>query len=298
MNYHNPVMLKECINGLNIKPNGVYVDATFGGGGHSKAILDNLSDGKLYSFDQDLDVNQNLFQDKRFKFIKSNFRYIKKFLKIEGIEKIDGLLADLGVSSHQIDSPKRGFSIRFNEKLDMRMNMEIPKSAVNILNEYSKEKLSEIFRRYGEFSNSNLIADKIIEFRKSNVIVNTNDLIQSLKVLTPSSKKNKFLARVFQAIRIEVNDELSCLIDLLNSCNELLKTNARIVVISYHSLEDRIVKNFIKKGNVEGKLVKDFFGNVKRNFKQLNNKIICPKEEEILNNPRSRSAKLRIAERI
>ena len=298
MNYHNPVMLKECINGLNIKPNGVYVDATFGGGGHSKAILDNLSDGKLYSFDQDLDVNQNLFQDKRFKFIKSNFRYIKKFLKVEGIEKIDGLLADLGVSSHQIDSPKRGFSIRFNEKLDMRMNMEIPKSAVNILNEYSKEKLSEIFRRYGEFSNSNLIADKIIEFRKSNVIVNTNDLIQSLKVLTPSSKKNKFLARVFQAIRIEVNDELSCLIDLLNSCNELLKINARIVVISYHSLEDRIVKNFIKKGNVEGKLVKDFFGNVKRNFKQLNNKIICPKEEEILNNPRSRSAKLRIAERI
>ena len=298
MNYHNPVMLKECINGLNIKPNGVYVDATFGGGGHSKAILDNLSDGKLYSFDQDLDVNQNLFQDKRFKFIKSNFRYIKKFLKVEGIEKIDGLLADLGVSSHQIDSPKRGFSIRFNEKLDMRMNMEIPKSAVNILNEYSKEKLSEIFRRYGEFSNSNLIADKIIEFRKSNVIVNTNDLIQSLKVLTPSSKKNKFLARVFQAIRIEVNDELSCLIDLLNSCNELLKTNARIVVISYHSLEDRIVKNFIKKGNVEGKLVKDFFGNVKRNFKQLNNKIICPKEEEILNNPRSRSAKLRIAEKI
>ena len=298
MSYHNPVMLKECINGLNIKPNGVYVDATFGGGGHSKAILDNLSDGKLYSFDQDLEVNQNLFQDKRFKFIKSNFRYIKKFLKVEGVEKIDGLLADLGVSSHQIDSPKRGFSIRFNEKLDMRMNMEIPKSAVNILNEYSKEKLSEIFRRYGEFSNSNLIADKIIEFRKSNVIVNTNDLIQSLKVLTPSSKKNKFLARVFQAIRIEVNDELSCLIDLLNSCNELLKTNARIVVISYHSLEDRIVKNFIKKGNVEGKLVKDFFGNVKRNFKQLNNKIICPKEEEILNNPRSRSAKLRIAERI
>ena len=298
MSYHNPVMLKECINGLNIKPNGVYVDATFGGGGHSKAILDNLSDGKLYSFDQDLDVNQNLFQDKRFKFIKSNFRYIKKFLKVEGVEKIDGLLADLGVSSHQIDNPKRGFSIRFDEKLDMRMNMEIPKSAVNILNEYSKEKLSEILRRYGEFSNSNLIADKIIEFRKSNVIVNTNDLIQSLKVLTPTSKKNKFLARVFQAIRIEVNDELSCLIDLLNSCNELLKTNARIVIISYHSLEDRIVKNFIKKGNVEGKLVKDFFGNVKRNFKQLNNKIICPKEEEILNNPRSRSAKLRIAERI
>ena len=298
MNYHNPVMLKECINGLNIKPNGVYVDATFGGGGHSKAILDNLSGGKLYSFDQDLDVNQNLFQDKRFKFIKSNFRYIKKFLKVEGVEKIDGLLADLGVSSHQIDSPKRGFSIRFNEKIDMRMNMEMPQSAVNILNEYSKEKLSEIFWRYGEFSNSNLIADKIIDFRKSNAIVNTNDLILSLKNLTPTSKKNKFLARVFQAIRIEVNDELSCLIDLLNSCNELLKTNARIVVISYHSLEDRIVKNFIKKGNVEGKLVKDFFGNVKRNFKQLNNKIICPKDDEILNNPRSRSAKLRIAERI
>ncbi len=298
MSYHNPVMLKECIDGLNIKPNGVYVDATFGGGGHSKAILDNLSDGKLYSFDQDLDAYQNVFQDKRFKFFKSNFRHIKKFLKVEGIEKIDGLLADLGVSSHQIDSPKRGFSIRFNEKLDMRMNMKMPQSAVSILNEYSKEKLSEIFRRYGEFSNSNMIADKIIEFRKSNVIVNTNDLILSLKYLIPTSKKNKFLARVFQAIRIEVNDELSCLIDLLNSCNELLKTNARIVVISYHSLEDRIVKNFIKKGNVEGKLVKDFFGNIKRNFKQLNNKIICPKEDEILNNPRSRSAKLRIAERI
>ena len=298
MNYHNPVMLKECINGLNIKPNGVYVDATFGGGGHSKAILDNLSDGKLYSFDQDLDAHQNIFYDKRFKFFKSNFRHIKKFLKVEGVEKIDGLLADLGVSSHQIDSPKRGFSIRFNEKIDMRMNMEIPQSAVNILNEYSKEKLSEIFRRYGEFSNSNLIADKIIDFRKLNAIEKTNDLVLSLKYLTPTSKKNKFLARVFQAIRIEVNDELSCLIDLLNSCNELLKTNARIVVISYHSLEDRIVKNFIKKGNVEGKLVKDFFGNVKRNFKQLNNKIICPKEDEILNNPRSRSAKLRVAERI
>ena len=291
-------MLKECINGLNIKPNGVYVDATFGGGGHSKAILDNLSDGKLYSFDQDLDVHQNLFQDKRFKFFKSNFRHIKKFLKVEGVEKIDGLLADLGVSSHQIDSPKRGFSIRFNEKIDMRMNMEIPQSAFNILNEYSKEKLSEIFRSYGDFSNSNLIADKIIDFRKLKAIEKTNDLVLSLKYLTPTSKKNKFLARVFQAIRIEVNDELSCLIDLLNSCNELLKTNARIVVISYHSLEDRIVKNFFKKGNVEGKLVKDFFGNIKKNFRQLNNKIICPKEDEILNNPRSRSAKLRIAERI
>ncbi len=298
MNYHNPVMLQESINGLNIKPNGVYVDATFGGGGHSKAILDNLSNGKLYSFDQDLDAYQNIFHDKRFKLFKSNFRHIKKFLKVEGVEKIDGLLADLGVSSHQIDSPKRGFSIRFNEKIDMRMNMEMPQSAVNILNEYSKEKLSEIFWRYGEFSNSNLIADKIIDFRKSNAIVNTNDLILSLKNLTPTSKKNKFLARVFQAIRIEVNDELSCLIDLLNSCNELLKINARIVVISYHSLEDRIVKNFFKKGNVEGKLRKDFFGNIEKNFRQLNKKIISPKASEIFNNPRSRSAKLRIAERI
>jgi len=298
MNYHNSVMLKECINGLNIKPNGVYVDATFGGGGHSQAILNNLSDGMLYSFDQDIDAHQNILSDKRFKFIKSNFRHIKKFLKIEGIKKIDGLLADLGVSSHQIDSPKRGFSIRFNEKIDMRMNMEISQSAVTILNEYSKEKLSEMFRRYGEFTNSKMIANKIVNFRKSSEIVNTNDLILSLKNLTPISKKNKFLARIFQAVRIEVNDELSCLEDLLNSCNELLKTNARIVIISYHSLEDRIVKNFFKKGNVEGKLVKDFFGNVENNFKQLNNKVIHPSEEEILNNPRSRSAKLRIAEKL
>ncbi len=298
MNYHNSVMLKECISGLNIKPNGVYVDATFGGGGHSQAILNNLSNGMLYSFDQDSDANQNILSDKRFKFIKSNFRHIKKFLKIEGIKKIDGLLADLGVSSHQIDSPKRGFSIRFNEKIDMRMNMEISQSAVNILNEYSKEKLSEMFRKYGEFTNSKMIANKIVNFRKSSEIVNTNDLVLSLKNLTPISKKNKFLARIFQAVRIEVNDELSCLEDLLNSCNELLKTNARIVIISYHSLEDRIVKNFFKKGNVEGKLVKDFFGNVKNNFRQLNNKIIYPSEEEILNNPRSRSAKLRIAEKL
>jgi 16S rRNA (cytosine1402-N4)-methyltransferase len=291
-------MLKECINGLNIQPNGVYVDATFGGGGHSQAILNNLSDGMLYSFDQDSDANQNILSDKRFKFIKSNFRHIKKFLKIEGIKKIDGLLADLGVSSHQIDSPKRGFSIRFNEKIDMRMNMEISQSAFTILNEYSKEKLSEMFRRYGEFTNSKMIADKIVNFRKSSEIVNTNDLILSLKNLTPISKKNKFLARIFQAVRIEVNDELSCLEDLLNSCNDLLKTNARIVIISYHSLEDRIVKNFFKKGNVEGKLVKDFFGNVENNFRQLNNKIIYPTEDEILNNPRSRSAKLRIAEKL
>tara|TARA_B100001093_G_scaffold305440_2_gene291464 strand:+ start:17485 stop:18381 length:897 start_codon:yes stop_codon:yes gene_type:complete len=298
MNYHNSVMLKECINGLNIQPNGVYVDATFGGGGHSQAILNNLSDGMLYSFDQDSDANQNIPSDKRFKFIKSNFRHIKKFLKIEGIKKIDGLLADLGVSSHQIDSPKRGFSIRFNEKIDMRMNMEISQSAFTILNEYSKEKLSEMFRRYGEFTNSKMIADKIVNFRKSSEIVNTNDLILSLKNLTPISKKNKFLARIFQAVRIEVNDELSCLEDLLNSCNDLLKTNARIVIISYHSLEDRIVKNFFKKGNVEGKLVKDFFGNVENNFRQLNNKIIYPSEDEILNNPRSRSAKLRIAEKL
>tara|TARA_B100001564_G_scaffold359916_1_gene383857 strand:- start:903 stop:1799 length:897 start_codon:yes stop_codon:yes gene_type:complete len=298
MNYHNSVMLKECINGLNIKPNGVYVDATFGGGGHSQAILNKLSDGMLYSFDQDIDAHKNILSDKRFKFIKSNFRHIKKFLKIEGIKKIDGLLADLGVSSHQIDSPKRGFSIRFNEKIDMRMNMEISQSAVTILNEYSKEKLSEMFRRYGEFANSKMIADKIVNFRKSSEIVNTNDLILSLKNLTPISKKNKFLARIFQAVRIEVNDELSCLEDLLNSCNELLKTNARIVIISYHSLEDRIVKNFFKKGNVEGKLVKDFFGNVENNFRQLNNKVIHPSEEEILNNPRSRSAKLRIAEKL
>ena len=298
MNYHNSVMLKECINGLNINPNGVYVDATFGGGGHSQAILNNLSDGILYSFDQDIDAHQNILSDKRFKFIKSNFRHIKKFLKIEGIKKIDGLLADLGVSSHQIDSPKRGFSIRYNEKIDMRMNMEISQSAATILNEYSKEKLSEMFRRYGEFTNSNMIANKIVSFRKSSKIVNTNDLILSLKNLTPKSKKNKFLARIFQAVRIEVNDELSCLEDLLNSCNELLKTNARIVIISYHSLEDRIVKNFFKKGNVEGKLVKDFFGNIENNFRQINNKIIYPSEQEILNNPRSRSAKLRIAEKL
>tara|TARA_B100001540_G_scaffold84997_1_gene76563 strand:- start:5 stop:901 length:897 start_codon:yes stop_codon:yes gene_type:complete len=298
MPFHNPVLLNESIKGLNIKPNGVYVDATFGGGGHSKLILEHLDDGQLFAFDQDQVTQDNILSDNRFKLINTNFRYIKSFLRMEGIEKIDGLLADLGVSSYQFDNADRGFSIRFESELDMRMNTETIITAKEIINNYSEENLSKIFYEYGELRNSRQIAREILHKREVAPIITTIDLINSISHLSPLRKKNQFLARVFQSIRIEVNEEIASLKDMLKSAIELLNKTGRLVVLSYHSIEDRLIKNLFKKGNFEGDVEKDFYGNIIRPFKEINNKIIVASAEEIRSNPRSRSAKLRIAEKI
>ena len=298
MPFHNPVLLNESIKGLNIKPNGVYVDATFGGGGHSKLILEHLDDGQLFAFDQDQVTQDNILSDNRFKLINTNFRYIKSFLRMEGIEKIDGLLADLGVSSYQFDNADRGFSIRFESELDMRMNTETIITAKEIINNYSEENLSKIFYEYGELRNSRQIAREILHTREVAPIITTIDLINSISHLSPLRKKNQFLARVFQSIRIEVNEEIASLKDMLKSAIELLNKTGRLVVLSYHSIEDRVIKNLFKKGNFEGDVEKDFYGNIIKPFKEINNKIIVASAEEIRSNPRSRSAKLRIAEKI
>ena len=298
MVFHNPVLLNESIKGLNIKPNGVYVDATFGGGGHSKLILEHLDDGQLFAFDQDQVTQDNILSDNRFKLINTNFRYIKSFLRMEGIEKIDGLLADLGVSSYQFDNADRGFSIRFESELDMRMNTETIITAKEIINNYSEENLSKIFYEYGELRNSRQIAREILHTREVAPIITTIDLINSISHLSPLRKKNQFLARVFQSIRIEVNEEIASLKDMLKGAMELLNKTGRLVVLSYHSIEDRVIKNLFKKGNFEGDVEKDFYGNIIKPFKEINNKIIVASAEEIRSNPRSRSAKLRIAEKI
>lgn len=298
MVFHNPVLLNESIKGLNIKPNGVYVDATFGGGGHSKLILEHLDDGQLFAFDQDQVTQDNILSDNRFKLINTNFRYIKSFLRMEGIEKIDGLLADLGVSSYQFDNADRGFSIRFESELDMRMNTETIITAKEIINNYSEENLSKIFYEYGELRNSRQIAREILHTREVAPIITTIDLINSISHLSPLRKKNQFLARVFQSIRIEVNEEIASLKDMLKSAIELLNKTGRLVVLSYHSIEDRVIKNLFKKGNFEGDVEKDFYGNIIKPFKEINNKIIVASAEEIRSNSRSRSAKLRIAEKI
>ena len=297
MMFHNPVLLNKCIDGLNIKPNGIYVDVTFGGGGHSALILKKLDKGKLFAFDQDKSTNNNAFNDKRFKLINANFRYIKKFLKMEGVIKIDGLLADLGVSSHQFDVAQRGFSIKLNGDLDMRMNTDSNFSAKEVVNEYSEEDLANIFYKHSDLKNSRKIASKIVVSRKKNSINTTKDLISIISPLVFKKNKNKFLARVFQAIRIEVNDEIKALKDMLLSAVDLLAFQGRLVVISYHSIEDRLVKNVIKKGNFKGDLKKDFFGNPIKSLKEINNKVIVASQQEIEDNPRSRSGKLRIAEK-
>ncbi len=298
MTFHNPVLLNESIKGLNIKPNGVYVDATFGGGGHSRLILEHLDDGQLFAFDQDQVTQDNILSDNRFKLINTNFRHIKNFLRMEGIEKIDGLLADLGVSSYQFDNANRGFSIRFESELDMRMNTETIITAKEIINNYSEENLSRIFYEYGELRNSRKIAREILRIREVAPIITTIDLINSISHLSPLRKKNQFLARVFQSIRIEVNEEIASLKDMLKSAIELLNKTGRLVVLSYHSIEDRLIKNLFKKGNFEGDVEKDFYGNIIKPFKEINNKIIVASAEETRSNPRSRSAKLRIAEKI
>ena len=297
MEYHNPVLLNECIEGLNINPKGIYVDVTFGGGGHSKLILKNLDGGKLYAFDQDENAHKNALEGDSFKLINANFRYLKNFLRMEGIRKIDGLLADLGVSSHQFDVAERGFSIRFDGELDMRMNTNSPLSAKSVVNEYGQENLANVLFKYGELRNSRAIAREIINAREVKEIVTTNQLIAIVEKMVPEKKRNQFLARIFQAIRIEVNDEMKALEEMLLSAVDMLNEGGRLVVLAYHSLEDRMVKNLMKKGNLEGKLQKDFFGNPIKDLKEITRKVIVASEDQVVENTRARSAKLRIAEK-
>lgn len=294
--YHVPVLLNESIEALDINPDGIYVDVTFGGGGHSRAILEKLSTrGHLFSFDQDLDAIKNAFQDDRFTFVRSNFMYLKNFLKYYGVEKIDGLLADLGVSSHHFDDEERGFSFRFNAPLDMRMNKSTSVSAADVLNTYPESKLTNIFSLYGELSNARKIAHTIVQKRNDNPIIDTNQLLDIVKPYFMREREKKDLAKLFQALRIEVNNEMLVLRKMLNQTAEVMNSNGKLVVITYHSLEDRIVKNFIKSGNCEGDIQKDFYGNIISPFKALNNKVITPSEIEMNANPRSRSAKMRVA---
>jgi 16S rRNA (cytosine1402-N4)-methyltransferase len=297
MEYHNPVLLKETVDGLNIKPDGVYVDVTFGGGGHSKEILSRLGpDGKLFGFDQDEDAWENALPDERFTLIQENFRYIKRFLRFNGIKKVDGILADLGVSSHQFDVPERGFSTRFDAELDMRMSKKNDLTAFNIVNEYDEANLRRIFSEYGELGNALAIARAIIEAREKEKIVNTEDLKQVLARFLPNNKAHKILAQIYQSIRIEVNQEMDVLKEFLEQSLEVLGEGGRLSVISYHSLEDRLVKRFMKNGLFEGEPEKDFFGRFEVPFKLIG-KMIIPSKEEIKINNRARSAKLRIAEK-
>ena len=274
MEYHNPVLLNECIEGLDIKPNGIYVDVTFGGGGHSKLILKKLNGGKLYAFDQDNNAHKNALSGNGFKLINANFRHLKNFLRIEGVRKIDGLLADLGVSSHQFDVAERGFSIRFDGELDMRMNTNSPLSAKQVVNEYSQQDLANILFKFGDLRNSRAIAREIVSAREIETIVTTNQLIDVLGHIVPEKNKNQFLARIFQAIRIEVNDEMKALEEMLLDAVDMLNDGGRLVVMSYHSLEDRMVKNLMKKGNIEGIMEKDFFGNPIKDLKEVTRKVI------------------------
>jgi 16S rRNA (cytosine1402-N4)-methyltransferase len=296
--FHNPVLLKECINGLNIKKGGVYVDATFGGGGHSKEILKQLTDGRLFAFEHDQEAWKNAIQDKRFVLIKKNFRYLEESLKEFDVKKIDGLLADLGVSSHQFDTAERGFSTRFDAELDMRMNNESKVIAADVINEYEKGELKKIFKEFGELANASAITKVIVLEREHKKIKRINELKTILKGLFRRGKENQFFAQVFQGLRIEVNNEMVSLKEMLTQTAEMIVQNGRLVVISYHSLEDRLVKNFIRSGKFEGEVEKDFYGNNITPFKQVNKKLIVPGLEEVKNNPRSRSAKLRIAEKL
>ncbi|MFP4470236.1 MAG: 16S rRNA (cytosine(1402)-N(4))-methyltransferase RsmH [Bacteroidales bacterium] len=296
--YHQPVLLRESIEGLGIKPGGTYVDATFGGGGHSKAILENLENGRLLAFDQDEDALNNVLDDEHFILINHNFRYLKNFLKYHQALPVDGILADLGVSSHQFDEAERGFSIRFDGPLDLRMNRRQKLDAKQVLNDYPEEKLQYILKEYGELTNARAIASAVAKSRNNKPFITFEDLRESLRHLEPKGKENKFYARVMQALRIEINQELEVLKDFLLQTAEVLKSGGRLVVISYHSLEDRLVKNFIKTGNFEGKVEKDFYGNPKVLFEAVNKKPVVPGDEEIRKNSRARSAKLRIAEKI
>lgn len=297
--YHIPALLDETITGLNIKPNGVYVDVTFGGGGHSREILKHLgADGKLLGFDQDEDAIKNAIDDPRFIFVRSNFRYMKNFLKYHGIDKVDGILADLGVSSHHFDEAERGFSFRFDGALDMRMNTKSSFTAAALLNTYTEEQLADVFYLYGELHNSRKIARTIVAARNSAPFDRIFPFIEVLKPFFGREKEKKDMARVFQALRIEVNKEMDVLKALLGQSIEILNPQGRLAVLTYHSLEDRLVKNFIRSGNFEGKLEKDFYGNILAPLKAVNTKVIVADEAEVARNPRARSAKLRVAELI
>lgn len=296
--YHVPVLLYESINGLNIQPDGNYVDVTFGGGGHSKKIVNFLTgQGHLYGFDQDADAEQNIINNPHFTFVRSNFRYLKNWMRYYKVKKIDGLLADLGVSSHHLDDETRGFSFRFDAPLDMRMNKREGETAADIINEYEEKELADIFYLYGELRNAKKIAALLAQNRKRQRIETTQDLFKAVEPLFKKEREKKDMAKLFQALRIEVNHEMDALKEMLAAATEILKPGGRLVVITYHSLEDRIVKNVMKAGNCEGKVDKDFFGRIDTPYILINNKVITPSEEELTANPRSRSAKLRIAER-
>lgn len=301
MTYHVPVLLHESVDGMNIGENGVYVDVTFGGGGHSREIYSRLPEGAhLYSFDQDADAEKNAegFDTDKFTFVRSNFRYLKNWMRYYGEECIDGLLADLGVSSHHFDDSERGFSFRFEGKMDMRMNQRAGKTAADIVNTYDEKQLADILYLYGELKQSRKIASAIVKARAQKHIETIGDFIEVVKPFFRNEREKKDLAKVFQALRIEVNHEMDALRDMLKAATEMLRPGGRLVVITYHSLEDRIVKNLMKTGNVEGKEDKDFFGRVNTPFKLVNRQVIVPSDEEQERNPRSRSAKLRIAEKI
>jgi len=299
-NYHKPVMLTECIEALCIKPEGIYVDVTFGGGGHSMVILENLREGRLIAFDQDEDAKRQAdnIQSRSFTFCQANFRYMKQYLKLNGVTQVDGILADLGISSHQIDSPERGFSTRFEGPLDMRMDQKGSITAAKILNEYPEADLHKIFGMYGELKNARTAAKTVIAARSLKPLSTTLDLKVALQQITPRGKENKYFAQVFQALRIEVNEEMKALEDFLHQCGEVMKQGGRIVIMSYHSLEDRMVKNYINTGKVFGELEKDFYGNPIKPFQVVNRKPIEASEEEVNENKRARSAKLRVATRI
>lgn len=296
--YHIPVLLDESINGMNLKPGGTYVDVTFGGGGHSKEILRRMDkDSRLFSFDQDEDAERNIVNDSRFTFVRSNFRYLHNFLRYYDVEGVDAILADLGVSSHHFDDSERGFSFRFKGSLDMRMNKRAGKTAADIVNTYDEEQLANLFYLYGELKNSRKLASVLVKARMQNPIQTIGEFLEIVKPLFGREREKKELAKVFQALRIEVNQEMEALKEMLYAATETLNPGGRLVVITYHSLEDRIVKNLMKTGNIEGKAEQDFFGNVQTPFKLVNNKVIVPTDEEQTRNPRSRSAKLRIAEK-
>lgn len=298
--YHVPVLLNESIDGLDIRKGGVYIDVTFGGGGHSREILRRIIEaggGHLYSFDQDQDAEANIQPHENFTFVRSNFRYIKNWMRYHGVEQIDGLLADLGVSSHHFDDETRGFSFRFDSPLDMRMNKRAGKTAADIVNEDTEEHLADIFYLYGELKQARRIASLLVKARQQKPILTTQDFVTAVEPLFKKEREKKDMAKLFQALRIEVNHEMDALREMLLGCTELLRPGGRLSVITYHSLEDRMVKNVMKTGNIEGKVVQDFFGRIETPYALINNKVIVPTAEEQEQNPRSRSAKLRIAEK-
>jgi 16S rRNA (cytosine1402-N4)-methyltransferase len=295
--FHAPVMLKQSVDGLSIQPNGIYIDATFGGGGHSREILRRMEGGKLFAFDQDEEAVKNAFPDDRLTFIRHNFRYLKNFLRFYGVEKVDGILADLGVSSHDFDEAQRGFSFRFDALMDMRMNRETELTAAHIVNQYTENQLTDIFRNFGEIDNAARLSKTIMEARSKQEIVTTGQFLAVIEKCIPRNIGKKYMAQVFQALRMTVNDEITVLGEFLEASLEVLKVHGRLVIIAYHSLEDRLVKNFLKSGNLKGFQVKDFYGNILSPFLLINRKVIIPEEDELNVNTRSRSAKLRIAEK-